>query len=237
MASIINMFRRLRDMIFGERTEPKKSRAAVRPDASVTVRPVVSRAQQEKDESFLSCVLATCSEARMREKDTLRYSKNLAVKSIAEIMGRIPCFTHPELVLAMALEALYQLSLMKPKLPLKLHSLIVHAAFAAVVEVKSEPDRHELDERYTLMLGGLLWEAPSAKLLNLLMNELRGYARSPVAAERQLAASGIGSLMSYAKALRRLKNVLIPLELAHFCPKEDDIMLSVDFNYAEKTEV
>lgn len=28
----------------------------------------------------------------------------------------------------------------------------------------------ELDERYTLMLGGLLWEAPSTKLLNLLMN-------------------------------------------------------------------
>lgn len=32
-------------------------------------------------------------------------------------------------------------SLMKPKLPLKLHSLIVHAAFAAVIEVKTEPDK------------------------------------------------------------------------------------------------
>ncbi|XP_032993822.1 uncharacterized protein LOC117040261 [Lacerta agilis] len=227
MASIMNLFRRMRDMAVRKKKKtlkvPKKSKGAVGPDGSETGKVVASRAQLEKDEMFLSCVLATCSEARQREKDRLRYSKSLAVKAIADLMGRIACFMQPELVLAMALEALFQLSLMKPKLPLKLHSLIVHAAFAAVIEVKTEPDKQELEERYTLMLGGLLWEAPSTKILNLLMNELRGYTTSAIAAERQLAASGLSSLMSYARALPRLKHVLVPLELAHFCPKEGNI--------------
>ncbi|CAI5799432.1 XP_028572535.1uncharacterized protein LOC114590431 [Podarcis lilfordi] len=108
--------------------------------------------QLQKDEMFLSCVLATCSEAHQREKHRLRYSKKMAVKAIADLMGRIVCFTQPELVLATALESLYQLSLMKPKLPLKLHSLIVHAAFAAVIEVKTEPDKQEL-RGYTTSVG------------------------------------------------------------------------------------
>ncbi|XP_077778995.1 uncharacterized protein LOC144326329 [Podarcis muralis] len=68
-------------------------------------------------------------------------------------------------------------SLKKPKLPLKLHSLIVHAAFAAVIEVKTEPDKQEL----------------------------RGYTTSAIAAERQLTASGISWLMSCARRLSCLK--------------------------------
>lgn len=51
---------------------------------------------------------------------------------------------------------------------------------------------------------------------SFLPQELRGYTKSPVAAERQLAASGIGSLMSYAKALRRLKVSISPLFINSF---------------------
>ncbi|XP_060129286.1 uncharacterized protein LOC132591967 [Zootoca vivipara] len=182
----------------------------------------------DKDQLYLLQVIQDCQAARLRGLRTLKYSKQEAVKAILDILGHLEYFRDRPLSLALAFEALLQLSFMRPHFSLAMVSAILHKAMEAVLRgAEQEEEKEELKRPFESLLGGLLLEAPNAGTLLQLLTDLRYYALCGSEDERKLAASSISLLLAVSRRFPRLRNTVIRPELACFRQnlKEDDLII------------
>nr|XP_028581516.1 uncharacterized protein LOC114595395 [Podarcis muralis] len=130
------------------------------------------------------------------------------------------------LSLALAFEALLQLSFMRPHFSPSVVSEILHRTTEAVLG-STEEDKEELKRPFQSLLGGLLLEAPNTGTLLQLLTDLRYYALLGSEDQRKLGASSISLLLALSRRFPNLRNTVIRPELACFRNnlKEDDIII------------
>ncbi|XP_033021797.1 uncharacterized protein LOC117055943 [Lacerta agilis] len=180
----------------------------------------------EDEQLKLLGVIQSCQAAELR---TLKCSKQETAKAILDILRPLEhSRVRSPLTLALALEALLQLSTMHPKFSSDMLSLILHRTLEAVLEgPEMEEDRENLKQHYRLLLGSLLIAAPNPGTLLQLLTDLRGYALGESGEAQELAARSISLLLNIARNYPRLRMTVIRPDLACFRlkPKEDDIFI------------
>ncbi|XP_077782855.1 uncharacterized protein LOC114595484, partial [Podarcis muralis] len=112
----------------------------------------------DKDQLYLLGIIQDCQAARLRGLRTLKYSKEETAKAILDILGHLEYFRDCPLSLALAFEALLQLSFMRPHFSPSVVSVILHRTTEAVLG-SAEEDKEELKRPFQSLLGGLLLEA------------------------------------------------------------------------------
>ncbi|CAI5776165.1 Hypothetical predicted protein [Podarcis lilfordi] len=140
-------------------------------------------------------------------------------------LGALGALGDCRLTLDLDLEALLQLSIMKPKYNGEMLSAILHGTLEAVLGgPQKEEDREELKRRFRLLLGSLLMEAPSPGTLLQLLSDLRGYALDETGEAQRLVASSISLLLAVARRFPQLRMTVIRPDLACFRrrPKEGE---------------
>ncbi|CAI5797323.1 Hypothetical predicted protein [Podarcis lilfordi] len=208
-------------------------RVAPQPDTEQPVAPVLLRFHVpapgllEDEQRYILGVIESCQAAELRGLRSLKCSKEETAQKILDILGPLEHSRDRPLTLALALEALLQLSTMRPKFTSDMTSAILHRMLEAVLcgakEEEEEEKREELKRHYRLLLGSLLMEAPNPGTLLHLLSDLRGYALGESGEAQQLAASSISLLLAIARKYPKLRMT----ELACFRrkPKEDDIII------------
>ncbi|XP_053225477.1 uncharacterized protein LOC128404134 isoform X2 [Podarcis raffonei] len=185
----------------------------------------------EDEQRYILGVIESCQAAELRGLRSLKCSKEEMAHKILDILGPLEHFRDCPLTLALALEALLQLSTMRPKFTSDMISAILHRMLEAVLsgakEEEEEEKRDELKRHYRLLLGSLLMEAPNPGTLLQLLSDLRGYALGESGEVQQLAASSISLLLAIARKYPKLRMTVVRPELACFRrkPKEDDIII------------
>ncbi|XP_061454736.1 uncharacterized protein LOC133371380 isoform X2 [Rhineura floridana] len=176
-----------------------------------------------RDERFMMCVSSTCGEAWARGQDTMPYNKNGVAQAIVPIIEKWDIFP-PTLTLAM--EAIYNLSFMKPPLRTENRSLIINIAFYATYKMteRGEDGMEEVKEMFLLMLKGLLAEAPTVGTLSSIVEDLSFYVSAREnGEENDLAASSLQWLLAHSVTLPSLNlesvKRLVPPELSWMCPR------------------
>ncbi|XP_033016631.1 uncharacterized protein LOC117053180 [Lacerta agilis] len=197
------------------------------PVAPVLLRfPIPSAGLLEEEQLKLLGVIQSCQAAELR---TLKCSKQETAKAILDILRPLEhSRVRSPLTLALALEALLQLSTMHPKFSSDMLSLILHRTLEAVLEgPEMEEDRENLKQHYRLLLGSLLIAAPNPGTLLQLLTDLRGYALGESGEAQDLAARSISLLLKIARRYPRLRMTVIRPDLACFRlkPEEDDIFI------------
>nr|XP_034953803.1 uncharacterized protein LOC118075723 [Zootoca vivipara]XP_034953804.1 uncharacterized protein LOC118075723 [Zootoca vivipara] len=124
----------------------------------------------EDEQFYILGVIQSCQAAELRGLRTLKCSKQETAKAILDILGPMEHFRDRPLTLALALEALLQVSTMRPKFSCDMISAILHRTMEAVLQgPEKEEEREELKRHFRLLLGSLLMEAPNpGTLLQLL---------------------------------------------------------------------
>ncbi|XP_060138715.1 uncharacterized protein LOC132593186 [Zootoca vivipara] len=124
----------------------------------------------QDEQLYILGVIQSCQAAELRGLRTLKCSKQETAKAILDILGPLEHFRDRPLTLALALEALLQLSTMRPKFSCDMISAILHRTMEAVLQgPEKEEEREELKRHFRLLLGSLLMEAPNpGTLLQLL---------------------------------------------------------------------
>nr|XP_028566823.1 uncharacterized protein LOC114587072 isoform X2 [Podarcis muralis] len=212
-------------------------RVAPQPDTEQPVAPVLLRFSipgpelLEDEQLYILGVINSCQAAELRGLRSLMCSKEKTAQKILDILGPLEHFRDCPLTLALALEALLQLSTMRPRFTSDMVSAILHRMLEAMLcgakEEEEEEKREELKRHYRLLLGSLLMEAPNPGTLLQLLSDLRGYALGESGEAQQLAASSISLLLAIARKYPKLRMTVIRPELACFRrkPKEDDIII------------
>ncbi|CAI5771725.1 Hypothetical predicted protein [Podarcis lilfordi] len=172
----------------------------------------------DKDQLYLLGIIQDCQAARLRGLRTLKYSKEETAKAIL--------FRDRPLSLALAFEALLQLSFMRPHFSPSMVSAILHRTTEAVLG-SAEEDKEGLKRPFQSLLGGLLLEAPNTGTLLQLLTDLRCYALLGSEDQRKLAASRVSLLLALSRRFPNLRNTVNRPELACFRNnlKEDDIII------------
>ncbi|XP_053241259.1 uncharacterized protein LOC128412407 [Podarcis raffonei] len=221
---VSSRFRRLRRLISCKKVAPLEG--LEQPVVSdVLGIHIPSVALLDKDQFYLLGVIQDCQAARLRGLRTLKYSKEETAKAILNILGHLEYFRDRPLSLALAFEALLQLSFMRPHFSLSMVSSILHRTTEAVLG-SAEEDKEELKRPFQSLLGGLLLEAPNTSTLLQLLTDLRYYALLGSEDQRKLAASSISLLLALSRRFPNLRNTVIRPELACFRNlKEDDIII------------
>nr|XP_034954630.1 uncharacterized protein LOC118076147 [Zootoca vivipara] len=117
----------------------------------------------EDEQFYILGVIQSCQAAELRGLRTLKCSKQETAKAILDILGPLEHFRDRPLTLALALEALLQLSTMRPKFSCDMISAILHRTMEAVLQgPEKEEEREELKRHFRLLLGSLLMEAPQS---------------------------------------------------------------------------
>nr|XP_034974956.1 uncharacterized protein LOC118086951 isoform X2 [Zootoca vivipara] len=99
----------------------------------------------EDEQVYILGVIQSCQAAELRGLRTLKCSKQETAKAILDILGPLEHFREPPLTLALALEALLQLSTMRPKFNCDMISAILHRTMEAVLQgPEKEEEREEL---------------------------------------------------------------------------------------------
>ncbi|CAI5793042.1 Hypothetical predicted protein [Podarcis lilfordi] len=159
-----------------------------------------------KDEQiYLLGVIQSCQTAELRGLRSLKCSKQETAKAILDILGPLEHFRHRPLTLALALEALLQLSTMRPKFSCDMISAILHRTLEA-----------ELKRHFRLLLGSLLMEAPNPGTLLHLLSDLRGYALGESGEAQELVASSISLLLAIARKYPNLRISTLPSSIHFF---------------------
>ncbi|XP_060136014.1 uncharacterized protein LOC132592790 isoform X2 [Zootoca vivipara] len=182
----------------------------------------------EDEQFYILGVIRSCQAAELRGLRTLKCSKQETAKAILDILGPLEHFRDCPLTLALALEALLQLSTMRPKFSCDMISAILHRTMEAVLQgPEKEEEREELKRHFRLLLGSLLMEAPNPGTLLQLLSDLRGYALGESGEAQQLAASSISLLLAVARKFPHLRMTVVRPDLACFRlkPEEDDIII------------
>ncbi|XP_060125627.1 uncharacterized protein LOC132591345 [Zootoca vivipara] len=124
----------------------------------------------EDEQVYILGVIQSCQAAELRGLRTLKCSMQETAKAILDILGPMEHFRDRPLTLALALEALLQVSTMRPKFSCDMISAILHRTMEAVLQgPEKEEEREELKRHFRLLLGSLLMEAPNpGTLLQLL---------------------------------------------------------------------
>ncbi|XP_077776732.1 uncharacterized protein LOC144325854 [Podarcis muralis] len=210
-------------------------RVAPQPDTEQPVAPVLLRFSipapglLEDEQLYILGVINSCQAAELRGLRSLMCSKEETAQKILDILGPLEHFRDRPLTLALALEALLQLSTIRPRFTSDMVSSILHRMLEAVLcgAKEEEEEREELKRHYRLLLGSLLMEAPNPGTLLQLLSDLRGYALGESGEAQQLAASSISLLLAIARKYPKLRMTVIRPELACFRrkPKEDDIII------------
>ncbi|XP_028583995.2 uncharacterized protein LOC114596494 [Podarcis muralis] len=158
---VSSRFRRLRRLISCKKVAPLEvlEQPAV---SDVLGIHIPSVALLHKDQLQLLGIIQDCQAARLRGLRTLKYSKEETAKAILNILGHLEYFRDRPLSLALAFEALLQLSFMRPHFSLSMVSEILHRTAEAVLG-SAEEDREELKRPFQSLLGGLLLEAPNTR--------------------------------------------------------------------------
>ncbi|XP_077778803.1 uncharacterized protein LOC114588794 [Podarcis muralis] len=152
-------------------------RVAPQPDTEQPVAPVLLRFSipgpelLEDEQVYLLGVIRSCQAAELRGLRSLKCSKQETAQAILDILGPLEHFRDCPLTLALALEALLQLSTMRPKFSCDMISAILHRTLEAVLKgaTEEEEKREELKRHFQLLLGILLMESPNpGTLLHLL---------------------------------------------------------------------
>nr|XP_034958338.1 uncharacterized protein LOC118078545 [Zootoca vivipara] len=179
----------------------------------------------EDEQFYILGVIRSCQAAELRGLRTLKCSKQETAKAILDILGPLEHFRDCPLTLALALEALLQLSTMRPKFSCDMISAILHRTMEAVLQgPEKEEEREELKRHFRLLLGSLLMEAPNpGTLLQLLSisvpmasGDLRGYALGESGEAQKLAASSISLLLVVARKIPRLRASSSPSSIPSF---------------------
>ncbi|CAI5771800.1 Hypothetical predicted protein [Podarcis lilfordi] len=180
----------------------------------------------DKDQLYLLGIIQDCQAARLRGLRTLKYSKEETAKAILDILGHLEYFRDRPLSLALAFEALLQLSFMRPHFSPSVVSAILHRTTEAVLG-SAEEDKEGLKRPFQSLLGGLLLEAPNTSTLLQLLTDLRYYALLGSEDQRKLGASSISLLLALSRRFPNLRNTVIRPEQACFRNnlKEDDIII------------
>ncbi|XP_077776345.1 uncharacterized protein LOC114592682 [Podarcis muralis] len=146
----------------------------------------------EDEQRYLLGAIQSCQTAELRGLRSLKCSKQETAQAILDILGPLEHFRDRPLTLALALEALIQLSTMRPKFSCYMISAILHRTLEAVLNgaEEEEEEREELKRHFRLLLGSLLMEAPNPGTLLHLLSDLQGSRTSglqhPLAAGRCL---------------------------------------------------
>ncbi|XP_060138716.1 uncharacterized protein LOC132593187 [Zootoca vivipara] len=139
------------------------------------------------------------------------------IPSPGDILRPLEHFRDRPLTLALALEALLQLTTMRPKFSCDMISAILHRTMEAVLQgPEKEEEREELKRHFRLLLGSLLMEAPNPGTLLQLLSDLRGYALGESGEAQKLAASSISLLLAVARKFPRLRMTVVRPDLACF---------------------
>nr|XP_028581501.1 uncharacterized protein LOC114595381 [Podarcis muralis] len=211
---VSSRFRRLRRLISCKKVAPLEvlEQPAV---SDVLGIHIPSVALLDKDQLQLLGIIQDCQAARLRGLRTLKYSKEETAKAILNILGHLEYFRDRPLSLALAFEALLQLSFMRPHFSLSMVSEILHRTAEAVLG-SAEEDKEELKRPFQSLLGGLLLEAPNTRTFLQLLTDLRYYALWGNEDERKLGASSISLLLALSQRFPNLRNKVIRPELACF---------------------
>ncbi|CAI5771813.1 Hypothetical predicted protein [Podarcis lilfordi] len=219
------LFRRLRHLISCNKVAPLEvlEQPAVSDVLGIHIPSVVLL---DKDQLYLLGIIQDCQAARLRGLRTLKYSKEETTKAILNILGHLEYFRDRPLSLALAFEALLQLSFMRPHFSPSMVSAILHRTTEAVLG-SAEEDKEELKRPFQSLLGGLLLEAPNIGTLLQLLTDLRYYALLGSEDQRKLAASSISLLLALSQRFPNLRNTVIQSDLTCFRNnlKEDDIII------------
>ncbi|CAI5771832.1 Hypothetical predicted protein [Podarcis lilfordi] len=205
------LFRRLRRLISCKKVAPLE--VLEQPTVSdVLGIHIPSAALLDKDQLYLLGIIQDCQEE--------------TTKAILNILGHLEYFRDRPLSLALAFEALLQLSFMRPHFSSLMVSAILHRTTEAVLG-SAEEDKEELKRPFQSLLGGLLLEAPNTSTLLQLLTDLRYYALLGSEDQRKLGASSISLLLALSRRFPNLRNTVIRPELACFRNnlKEDDIII------------
>ncbi|CAI5771823.1 Hypothetical predicted protein [Podarcis lilfordi] len=164
------LFRRLRRLISCNKVAPLEvlEQPAV---SDVLGIHIPSAALLDKDQLYLLGIIQDCQAARLRGLRTLKYSKEETTKAILNILVHLEYFRDRPLSLALAFEALLQLSFMRPHFSPSMVSAILHRTTEAVLG-SAEEDKEELKRPFQSLLGGLLLEAPNTSTLLQLLTDL-----------------------------------------------------------------
>ncbi|XP_053123240.1 uncharacterized protein LOC128332676 isoform X2 [Hemicordylus capensis] len=151
---------------------------------------------------FLSTVIEDVKDIRLQGGQLLTYDKDEAVEAVLEIMEDVKKHPEPGFLLRLSLDAVTELTKMKPPMPFNLKAAVLNVAVSGLNQV--DPGTQENMASFKKMLRGLLEEAPSVYSTIGILKELHRYIESE---EPRLQALGREAYVYVLQHVARLPNV------------------------------